>query len=160
MVTGDAGPTEGDAAAAGTHNAWDFLIVAVVIGGLVALTVFLVRHYTKVSDIAQILGIAVPGFAAAFGITLGYATGNTTGKATGKEQGKQETKNIVTPKLDEIAKEAARLVTPLRVHAVNPEGSDAWQLEKNFASEPLALEPEAFDLPDKIDNLRSLIAQL
>jgi hypothetical protein len=144
----------------GGHNLWDFLIVAFVIGALVAITIFLVKHFAKPSDAASILGIVVPAFAAVFGVTLGYATGTTTGKATGKEQGKQEVKNSLTPKLDDIATTAEGLVGRLRASTVNPEGSDVWRLQKDLTVEPIDFEPEKLELPAKIASVRSYLDAL
>jgi hypothetical protein len=85
------------------RNLWDFLSVAVVIAGLVGLTIFLVeRNSLKPSDVEAILGIVVPVFAAVFGATLGYATGHVTGKSSGKKAAKA----YVMPRISRI--QAAR----------------------------------------------------
>ena len=85
------------------RNQWDFLSVAVVIAGLVGLTIFLVeRNSLKPSDVEAILGIVVPVFAAVFGATLGYATGHVTGKSSGKKAAKE----YVMPRITRI--QAAR----------------------------------------------------
>ena len=46
------GVTDGqgaDTPTGGAHNVWDFLIVAFVIGALVVITIFLVKHFAKPS---------------------------------------------------------------------------------------------------------------
>jgi hypothetical protein len=96
-------PDPAPAPAGDGRNQWDFLSVAVVIAGLVGLTVFLVeRNSLKPSDVEAILGIVVPVFAAVFGATLGYATGHVTGKSSGKKAAKA----YVMPRISRI--QAAR----------------------------------------------------
>jgi hypothetical protein len=96
-------PDPAPASAGDGRNQWDFLSVAVVIAGLVGLTVFLVeRNSLKPSDVEAILGIVVPVFAAVFGATLGYATGHVTGKSSGKKAAKA----YVMPRITRI--QAAR----------------------------------------------------
>jgi hypothetical protein len=84
---------EGDdgATAAAAHNLWDAMVALIVVGALVVLVVYLVRHYgSDTEKIAAVLGIAAPVLAAAFGVSIGYYSGNKTGQTTGKEKGKKE----------------------------------------------------------------------
>lgn len=91
--TGD-GAGSGAGAADATvegRNLWDFLSVAVVVAGLVGLTIFLVEIYTKSPKTTiSIIGIVVPALAAVFGVTVGYAGGNLKRQATGKKAAKQQ----------------------------------------------------------------------
>jgi uncharacterized membrane protein len=66
----------------------DVLLIIVILGALVAITIFVVNHYKGQStDAATILGIVVPAFAtigaAAFGITVAYNAGAAKGEAKG-----------------------------------------------------------------------------
>jgi hypothetical protein len=72
----------------------DVLLVVVILGALVALTVFVVTHYKGQStDAATILGIVVPAFAtigaAAFGITVAYSAGAAKGEAKGEAKAQE-----------------------------------------------------------------------
>lgn len=81
--------TEPDAPKSPVRSGIDVLLVVVILGALVAITVFVVAHYKGQStDAATILGIVVPAFAtigaAAFGITVAYSAGTAKGEAKGE----------------------------------------------------------------------------
>jgi hypothetical protein len=80
----EGGGMAGGSQGSGGTNVWDVGRALLVIGGLVYLTVFLVRHYPEEKNVAAILGIVAPVLAAVVGVSVGYATGNTTGKAQGE----------------------------------------------------------------------------
>jgi len=65
-------------------NIWDAVRALLVIGGLVYLTVFLVRHYPDEKSVAAILGIVAPVLAAVVGVSVGYVTGSKTGQSQGE----------------------------------------------------------------------------
>jgi hypothetical protein len=76
------------------RSGMDVLLVVVILGALVALTVFVVAHYKGHStDAATILGIVVPAFAtigaAAFGITVAYSAGAAKGEAKGETKAQE-----------------------------------------------------------------------
>jgi hypothetical protein len=75
--------SSGSQSSAGT-NLWDAVRALLVIGGLVYLTVFLVRHYADEKSVAAILGVVAPVLAAVVGVSVGYATGNKAGQAQGE----------------------------------------------------------------------------
>jgi hypothetical protein len=155
-------PKQAKAASAITagHNLWDFLIVAVVIGAFVGIIVFLALHYTKVSNVATVLGIGAPVFAAVFGVTIGYTTGNSSGKATGKAQGKQEVKDALMPRVSDLAKSSGELVDTLSQRATSPPGSSRWLLQEDFRAQPLELAPDNMELKTKVASLSSYVEAL
>ena len=98
----------GDTGAATGRNIWDFLTALAVLGVLVVVTVFLVKHYSDVKDAASILGIVTPVLGAAFGVVLGYATGNATGQTQGANTTKAKIKRDLAPVLDQASETATR----------------------------------------------------
>ena len=98
----------GDTGATTGRNIWDFLTVLAVLGVLVVLTIFLVKHYSDVKDAASILGIVTPVLGGAFGVILGYATGNATGQTQGANTTKAKIKRDLAPVLDQASETATR----------------------------------------------------
>ena len=73
------------------RNLWDFLSVAVVVAGLVGLTIFLVANLHKEPENHDLdHWDRCPALAAVFGVTVGYAGGNLKRQATGKKAAKQQ----------------------------------------------------------------------
>jgi hypothetical protein len=107
MSANDAGGS-GDTGATSGRNIWDFLTVVAVLGVLVVLTIFLVKHYSDVKDAASILGIVTPVLGGAFGVVLGYATGNATGQTQGAKTTKAKIKRDLSPVLDQASETATR----------------------------------------------------
>jgi hypothetical protein len=145
----------------GGRDVWDFLIVLVVVGVLGGLTYWLVHHYTKVSDVAQILGIVVPAFAAVFGVTLGYAGGNATGKTAGREQAKKQLKQQLAPYVQDLQASAEAYIEPVRKKAANESGHEDWILkEEHLRGAPLMIPRGAMDLPAKAAQMSELVNAL
>jgi hypothetical protein len=116
------------------HNKWDFLIVLVVVIAMLVLTIFLAVFFRKSeSTTATILGIVVPVFAAVFGASLGHSAG----RVTGREQGIQFVKARLLPTITSIQGRTGELVSTVRMHAENPQGSRDWLLTANFADSPV-----------------------
>jgi hypothetical protein len=107
MSANDTGAS-GDTGATTGRNIWDFLTVLAVLGVLVVLTIFLVKHYSGVKDAASILGIVTPVLGGAFGVVLGYATGNATGQTQGANTTKAKIKRDLAPVLDQASETATR----------------------------------------------------
>jgi hypothetical protein len=146
---------------AGGRDVWDFRIVLVVVGALAGLSYWLVHHYTKVSDVAQVLGIVVPAFAAVFGVTLGYAGGNETGKRAGRQQAKQQVKAQLTPYIEDLQNSAHAFVQPIERRAEQPSGSEDWVLQPNHLRDaPLTIPKEALALPQKVNQVSELVKAL
>lgn len=122
----------------GNATVWDLARVVVVVAALVYLTVFLVRHYTDSKDAISVLGVVVPVFAAAFGVTLGYYTGNQSGKAQGAANKEQAVKNArrnfaktVQPLVQDLETRVSRLTMPLITELESPRGEDRFLLRAN-----------------------------
>jgi hypothetical protein len=98
----------GDTGAKTGRNIWDFLTVLAVLGVLVVLTTFIVKHYSDVKDAASILGIVTPVLGGAFGVVLGYATGSATGRTQGANTTKAKIKRDLAPVLDQASETATR----------------------------------------------------
>jgi hypothetical protein len=159
---GNAGPPAGNDPAEG-HNRWDFLIVAIVVLSLVALTIFLAAFFRKTpSTTATILGIVVPAFAAVFGASLGNAAGKATGRQQGQQQGRQQVKATLLPKVTDIQGRAGGLVETVRTHADNPAGSSMWRLSANFTGQPVNLmsATDMDQLASDIDSVRGYLEDL
>ena len=141
------------------RNQWDFLSVAVVIAGLVGLTVFLVeRNNLKPSDVEAILGIVVPVFAAVFGATLGYATGHVTGKSSGKKAAKA----YVMPRISRI--QAARSqpgsgIRTARAVGQAPDGAQMFAFAPGPARAPLDAAEDA-DIDSQLGEIKGYLEGL
>ena len=121
--------TGGDSATPAAANVWSFAIALVVIGALVGLTVFLVRHYGDVKDAASILGIAAPVLGAAFGATIGYAAGSTKGKADGEKSAKKYIKAKLADKLAQAEQAVRGLVAKIQLEGASEGGAGGVAFE-------------------------------
>jgi hypothetical protein len=97
----------------------DVLLVAVILGALVGLTIFVVDHYHAHStDAATILGIVVPAFAtigaAAFGLTVAYKAGAAKGEASGAAQAKDAAEQAVSSTVAPVSYDVDRALEAVR----------------------------------------------
>lgn len=103
------GGATGTGTTAGGANVWDVVRTLIVLGALVYLTVFLVRHYKDSKDVTSVLGVVVPVLAAVVGVTLGYASGNQAGEAKGQAGKEEAVKSARKGLMQEIAPVVERL---------------------------------------------------
>ncbi len=123
--TAGAAEQERDAPITG-RNLYDLLTVVAALAFLLAITVFLVRHYGgDASQAGSILGILVPAVGAIFGVTIAYQTGAAKGKATGRQAGRTEAKQMLEPKLRALDDQVSAMVSTIRREGESTRGLDA-----------------------------------
>src|SRR4051794_39009962 len=111
------------------RNLYDLLTVLVALSFLLAVTVFLARHYGRdAAKAGTILGILVPAVGAVFGVTIayqagtakGHAKGEQAGRASGNEQAKNEVKQVLGPRLQELDEHFNSMVSTIHREGESP----------------------------------------
>jgi hypothetical protein len=137
---------------------WDAVIALIVVGALVLLVVFLVRHYKNSSDAATILGIAAPVLAAAFGVSLGYWSGEKKGAATGEKEGKNQVADQLKPVLDKLhAGVTTGLLAPVMEKLNSPAGRTDYLLPPDHGDEVFVQQEAITQAQGGIADLEAII---
>jgi hypothetical protein len=152
----------------------DVLLIVVILGALVAITIFVVNHYKNQStDAATILGIVVPAFAtigaATFGVTVAYSAGNAKGEAKGEVKAQRAATDaaastadrfrvFVDPALEAVRDTRSQLATA----AYSPPGQNVFMfgVRPEYDNEGRYPAPHVVVEPQRLEQAEALLERL
>ncbi|MGA2837571.1 MAG: hypothetical protein ABSF84_13325 [Acidimicrobiales bacterium] len=147
------------AAAGGIELTWKaVLVVAIVIGSIVAITLAIAFHYPKASDATSVLGVILPVFTAVLGAALGTGVGSAAGSAGKKAVEGQLSQS--TQVISSIRSELPKLMSNVGdVFDQVKQGATSQPGEASFVigtQHPGAVEPTRVDMAVMDDAAASL----
>jgi hypothetical protein len=114
-----------------SRNAWDVVVVGLVLLFLGGITVFLVQKYgTDAEKVGSLLGILVPAVGAVFGVTIGYQAGTRKGEAEGQATAKKQIKDELGERLGQLEGVIGKVVGKIHREGASPRGREAFELER------------------------------